>query len=1154
MNTSTITRSVAFDLGRDTTRIKDPRDAARQHATVDTLLGRLFARSVEARRELQLLADEVGMGKTFVALGVAYSVLDWMRQRADLDDLAGCARKVLVVTPPNAALFGKWQREVGEFVKRCMPPALGDGAERWFAPAGVTRLDELAAEVQRPGDDRQVIVTDMNIFAGRRFNDLDLKRRVLLGQLFRLWGVRFTYQERERLLKGSSWGYAADSVDQVSRDERKLLHLSKDATYESLRRVADHAGSDGAQLVERLLEECRDIAAPYRRDRESLFASVEQKLAKLYRLVCAECIEAAIPLVIVDEAHNWKNGTNGFKEFVRYVGSRSRRVLLLTATPFQLRPAEMLEIMKVSDHLAPCPEPRRSRARIDELRRVREDVVRPVLDASARASQRFQRAWSRLPRAVTGDTLLLEWNGAELTSARARLRALAMQVGPNQQDRVHAIASTAVADVDPDRREFLREALHLYAYNADLSHELGGLVIRHRRQSGHRLFRVGREHHRDFRRAGVLARPDGHLLHDAPGLDVQGDGELPHYLLMRCVSEMKGGRGRSSLGTALTGCYSTLLHSAEGKQVQQQLGATPAGRMYLDLLMRMVGEEHDPRHPKVQEVVDAVMDAWHTGEKTLIFCFRINTARRIREIVDARIRAELESRRSRCLGGEERLRSLRSRLTGRDRDLVTVGLDRVLWSFYRASTFGDEAAPFSPEDLRLSDDDLGELARLSLTYDVDLMGERVDRVFLHRATEHVIARRLLRDQPTGQEWTQLLRRIAAPDESWIAHPYGLEGGTDGYQDDDSDAEDRLASSERGVHTVYTRRAKAGRTEVRLLAGEVRERRDRARRQKQLSVFDVYAEGPSLWFGRAPEIAEAGKSRSRDIVEMLHAHLARLSYSHGEYDWAARRVVLEALRRALLRESVLLRLLPDRDADDEGMGVLLVEAFHSPLPGQRECMADRMGVFLEDLASASGHVLQEGTARHALLDATRLRDQQFVALVTGGSGGADAMRRRERVFAGFNTPLLPEVLVCTSVGQEGIDLHRHCRHVIHYDLAWNPAVIEQRTGRVDRIGSQTFRERRLGLAEECQVHLEIGVPFLAGTYDERMYEELRLRAQTFEVLTGGDFAVDNPEGADDLSNDGAPDGSLGVVLLPKSLVDDLRVNLHVWSASERAPAG
>jgi hypothetical protein len=208
------------------------------------------------------------------------------------------------------------------------------------------------------------------------------------------------------------------------------------------------------------------------------------------------------------------------------------------------------------------------------------------------------------------------------------------------------------------------------------------------------------------------------------------------------------------------------------------------------------------------------------------------------------------------------------------------------------------------------------------------------------------------------------------------------------------------------------------------------------------------------------------------------------------------------------------------------------------------MADRVTVFLEDLRAASGSITEERSARHTLFDATRLRDQQFVALVAGGKDQLS----RERVFAGFNSPLLPEVLVCTSVGQEGIDLHRHCRHLVHYDLAWNPAVLEQRTGRADRIGSKTFRERSRPAGDGSGPFLEIGVPFLAGTYDERMYEELRLRAQTFEVLTGGDVAADreNREGSDDVC--GAEGHSEGIVLvpLPEGMLLDLRVHLHVWS--------
>ena len=290
--------------------------------------------------------------------------------------------------------------------------------------------------------------------------------------------------------------------------------------------------------------------------------------------------------------------------------------------------------------------------------------------------------------------------------------------------------------------------------------------------------------------------------------------------------------------------------------------------------------------------------------------------------------------------------------------------------------------------------------------------------------------------------------------------------------------------------------------------------------------------------------------SFEVIHQIHLTLWRLLESAGVARWDQRLLVFQALRRALLRESVLLRLLPPRTAlAEEHWGVLLVDAFFQALPGQSESMAARIWIFLEDLLTASGELDGDLESRRAaLFAATKLRDQQFVALIDGGTK-ADV---RSRVFAGFNTPLLPEVLVCTSVGQEGIDLHRHCRHVIHYDLAWNPAVIEQRTGRVDRIGSKTFREReRQHVTLQEAPRLEIGVPFLAGTYDERMYEELRLRAQTFEVLTGGEFSssdglTDNPEGNDE--GDGAEGigGDLNLVPLPPSMVQDLRVNLHVWS--------
>jgi hypothetical protein len=78
-----------------------------------------------------------------------------------------------------------------------------------------------------------------------------------------------------------------------------------------------------------------------------------------------------------------------------------------------------------------------------------------------------------------------------------------------------------------------------------------------------------------------------------------------------------------------------------------------------------------------------------------------------------------------------------------------------------------------------------------------------------------------------------------------------------------------------------------------------------------------------------------------------------------------------------------------------------------------------------------------------------------------------------------------------------------------------------------------------------------VPFLAGTYDERMFEELRMRAQTFEVLTGGDVTIDGGKiksDAEDVSGaDDAEGSELGLHLksLPQEMLLDLRARLHVW---------
>lgn len=89
------------------------------------------------------------------------------------------------------------------------------------------------------------------------------------------------------------------------------------------------------------------------------------------------------------------------------------------------------------------------------------------------------------------------------------------------------------------------------------------------------------------------------------------------------------------------------------------------------------------------------------------------------------------------------------------------------------------------------------------------------------------------------------------------------------------------------------------------------------------------------------------------------------------------------------------------------------------------------------------------------------------------------KNRQRLILGFNSPFYPNVLVATSVFQEGVNLHLQCRKVHHYGLAGSPGDNEQRVGRVDRLFGKVNELLKVGgLAE-----LEINYPFLKSSVDE-----------------------------------------------------------------------
>ena len=103
--------------------------------------------------------------------------------------------------------------------------------------------------------------------------------------------------------------------------------------------------------------------------------------------------------------------------------------------------------------------------------------------------------------------------------------------------------------------------------------------------------------------------------------------------------------------------------------------------------------------------------------------------------------------------------------------------------------------------------------------------------------------------------------------------------------------------------------------------------------------------------------------------------------------------------------------------------------------------------------------------------------------TGGEWrtiGRDEVKRRFREGEA-------DLLLCTDAAAEGLNF-QFCGALINYDMPWNPMRVEQRIGRIDRLGQAHPAIRIVNL------HYE-------GTVETDVYRALRTRINLFEAVVG-----------------------------------------------------
>lgn len=954
-------------------------DAIRQEET---------ARSILAAFKGQpgvILADEVGMGKTYVALAVITSVILSTKNNGN---------PVVVMVPPG--LLTKWKREWDQFKRLCclnprflqFPTAFARNTSVFFDFLGDPKKT-------RP---RLIWMTTATFF--RSLNDPWIKLAII--RMARSY-TRLSASTKKRLCKWATSLVRGLKSKQLNDYEVEWLldhKPSKWSAYlkrvgfenthgiipkELLRKVGKlnknnfSDWQEGRVTYKGLTTLLRDGTIPGWKP-ESVARETERYARDVFNRACQRVYKKWLrftnwhsPLLVLDEAHHAKNDDTrlaglfrhpGDEEDVALLQGKFERMLFLTATPFQLGHQELVRVLRSfaavnwTGSEAPCGTLQEFTLGMDKLEE--------RLDRNRLAARRLDRLWGRLDREKDLDIGKDQSLEAAAENWWRRFSDNSVDLNPFEREIIQAVEeckrTRECAEVDPE-------------------HPWQGLrpwVIRHNRPTS--LNREGEPYspRRNYLFGRSIEENTVSKNSAVVGINIEGRDSLPFLIAARAQGELAAGstETRALFAEGLCSSYEAFHHTREKgiealdgeEKIEENTRRTKFKwkpqtmivpvEWYEEQIQNLIPSLDEPekeryRHPKIRAVVDRTVKLWEASEKVLIFCHYRKTAEALRDHLRREVQAAA-------------LKSMSDRLG-------------------------------------------------------PALGSQV-------------------------KWSHLLRiaqRLRDPKSPWHQEILQL------------------------LHTSFSVSEFSG----------LREHEDRL-----VSYMTRYVCSPTFVARYLPwEEPEVKKSLIKEVHSLK-----------------AVRAGIEALRSAL-----------DRKTD--ASGTTITQRFEEFLKfAQEKADLGKAGATneedreekdpLTDYMDAVEHCLlvQEGTESGE--DLTRRRGVSRVRIfpVVQMVYGSTKRDLRERLMLGFNSPLFPEILISSPVLGEGVDLHRFCRFVIHHDLDWNPSILEQRIGRLDRISCK---------AELVGQPIVVFEPFLAGSADEKMFRVVRDRERWFQIVMGQRFEFD-----------------------------------------------
>jgi superfamily II DNA or RNA helicase len=981
-------------------------DGARQQET---------ARSILSDLEQQpgvILADEVGMGKTYVALAVIASVVRATR---------GSGKPVVVMVP--AGLARKWPREWDQFKALCCaePDALSWVRDKYVH----TPTEFFKARNNTPGRRPHIIWMTTGCF-GRGLSDPWMKLALVR---FARSNTKMDEETKKKIYKWAATlvrlkgerGLTPELVGRlmtahVGQWRRILVRegiLGEDADDPVPQLLLQHQHEvDWSPLVAVLRGEAipgrRGVVS--RRRLNEARSDLNDACQQVYWDWLSR-VRWRASLLVLDEAHHAKNDYTRLASLFRseearrlvtgeqpLLSEKFDRMLFLTATPFQLGHHELIRVLrsfsaaKWSGPAAPAGTREEFLGALDELeKRMNENRL---------AGRRLDRLWGRLAgQAIEGHS---EQGNSLEAAANWWRRVRGGSLDPVDRELLAAIdvcrQTKARAESDAARPWC----------------SLRPWVIRHNRPTeiaGAAGTTIPRRHYLPGR--SIIEAHEAQDHGSTPsGLPISGEGALPFLLAARAQGELAQGsaKGRAFFAEGLCSSYEAFHHTrdnrgdardvdddgaerADSASVKSRAAALIPVTWYEEQIQSVIPSKAGPEedrytHPKIRAVVERVVSLWLSGEKVLVFCFYRETAKALREHIGREVERAILRLAAEKLGRD----------ATRDAEWLRSWFERV------ARRLADEDSPFNQAIVETLRESL-ELEEFSSL------------------------------KPHAADLVQLLAAyVRSP--SFIARYLPLDV-----------AEVRDALSE-GSSRAQVVRAGAAALSRALVEGTDFSAMSMRRRVEEFLRF-------------AKELAELGTKEEA---------------SQGEQE------TIDPLTEYL--DAIAVYVSPKRagDDDDQDAAAKAAEGAYRVLPTVRMVYGDTKP------------------------------------------------QVRERLMLAFNSPLFPEILISSAVLAEGVDLHRFCRYVVHHDLCWNPSTLEQRTGRLDRIGCK---------AEASGRPIVVYEPYLGGSADEKMFRVVRDRERWFQIVMGQKFEFDEAS-SEELANR---------VLLPPELAEELIFDLRRWRKDE-----